>query len=176
MPPGHEHAGVTALPGKRHENLPEAVARLAELGRLVSDFVRILAVIRNPYDIEVSRFHYWQRGHPWDRGPLQDLAMAGNFDRFVRESLYPYIRAPVPIESFYTIDGEMPANMRLLRQERLATDLAHALAGICEITQPLTYVNTTKHAHWRDYVTRDNEPYIFTKYRWLFQFYERATF
>jgi hypothetical protein len=179
LPAGHEYAvsDVTIRPGRRHENLAEAVNYLAEMGRSLEDFKLVLAVIRNPYEIEVSRYHYYRLGHPWDRGRLQDLALAGDFDRFCREALYPYIAAPSPIESYYTLDGDTPPkNMRLLRHEHLAEELDAVLANILVRHKPLEQVNTTMHGPWQQYVTADNEPFIFEKYRWLFHFYKRAKF
>jgi len=88
VPEGHspDDPSVTALPGIRHENLPQAVERLAELGRELEQFRFVIAIIRNPYAMEVSRFHYLRLGHPWDAGPLQKLALAGDFDSFAREA------------------------------------------------------------------------------------------
>jgi hypothetical protein len=174
VPNGHAspRADVIVVSGRRHENLPEAAERLRELGRSMDSFRIILAVIRNPYALEVSRFHYYQLGHPWDAGLLQDLAMTGDFDAFVKGATYPYIRAPRPIETFYTLDGVMPRQLRLLRAEHLAEDLATALG---RPRVPLQSVNATQHGHWSDYLTADNEALIHEKYRWLFQFYPRYT-
>jgi hypothetical protein len=174
VPAGHAPPDprLQVVEGTRHENLPEAVERLRTLNRSLDSFRLVLAVIRNPYALEVSRFHYYRLGRPWDRGLLYDLAATGDFDRFCREALYPYIRAPKPIETFYTIDGAMPSNMRLLRAEQLADDLASAL-GPPKI--PLERVNESRHQHWSEYITTQNEPYIFEKFRWLFQFYPRMT-
>ncbi len=172
VPAGHASSSpdVVVVTGRRHENLPEAAERLRELGRTVDGFRVILAVIRNPYDLEVSRFHYYQLGHPWDAGLLQDLAMTGDFEAFVRGATYPYIRAPRPIESFYTLDGVIPRQLRMLRTERLAEDLS-AILGRPRV--PLRSVNATQHGHWSEYLTSQNEPLIYDKYRWLFQFYPR---
>jgi hypothetical protein len=51
------------IAGTRHENLAQASEALARLGRKLDDFEMVLAIIRNPYDLEVSRFHYLRRGH-----------------------------------------------------------------------------------------------------------------
>jgi hypothetical protein len=179
LPPGHERSlrNVTVLPGRRHENLAEAVELMRKMGRSPSDLKLIHAVFRNPYELEVSRYHYYRLGHPWDRGRLQDLEMTGVFDRFCREALYPYIAAPLPIETYYTLDGvKPPANMRLLRQERLEGDLDAAVSEIAVRHRRLKHVNVTEHAAWTHYITPANEPFIFDKYRWLFQFYERMQF
>jgi len=170
-PPGR-HRKLRVVDGTRHENLPEAVEKLRALGRPLDSFRLGIGVIRNPYALEVSRFHYYRLGHPWDRGLLHDIAMTGDFDRFCREAPSPYTQRPKPIETYYTIDGAMPPNMRLLRAEQLADDLVSAL-GRPKI--PLVRVNGSPHGHWSEYITPQNEPYIFEKFRWLFQFYPRMT-
>jgi hypothetical protein len=179
LPPGHgrRQHGVEIVPGTRHENMHEAIERLARMGRTVDDLRLFLAVIRNPYDLEVSRYHYYRLGHPWDKGKLQDLAMTGDFDRFCREALYPYIGAPRPIETYYTLDGHLLPMMRLLRFEYLSLELAAALRPfVTGDPIPLERVNSTAHAHFSSYINPRNEPAIFEKYRWLFRFYERARF
>ena len=67
------------LPGTRHETLAGARRVLATQGRDLAGFERIVAVVRNPYAQEASRFHYLRKGHGFDRGPAQDLALAGDF-------------------------------------------------------------------------------------------------
>jgi hypothetical protein len=161
LPAGHERSaeGATVLPGRRHETLAEARDILAMRGRALDDFRHIVAVIRNPYEIEVSRFGYHRVGLPWDSGPAHEIAMSGDFARFVREVPYPQ-RAPVPIERYYTIDGRMPRNLRLLRHERLEADL-RALFGpgrleawLRRVSQrtrpPLQRLNKSRHGDWRE--------------------------
>src|ERR1700731_3316960 len=74
------------IAGTRHENLGEASEALARLGRKLEEFEVILAVIRNPYDMEVSRFHFLRRGHLGIPGFAQNdperLALAGDFAAF----------------------------------------------------------------------------------------------
>jgi len=83
---------------------------------------------------------------------------------------------PRPIESWYTLDGEMPANLRLIRAESLETEITATIAEICEVRHPLARLNATRHDDWRTYISATNEPCIHAKYRWLFQFYDRIRF
>ena len=89
----HPHEADPALPpdiiqfiGDRHESLPEARDILAQRGCTLEQFRLILAVIRNPYAIEVSRCCYLQNGNPVDRGHNQDHAVSGDFEAFARDS------------------------------------------------------------------------------------------
>jgi hypothetical protein len=98
--------------------------------------------------------------------------MEGDFDKFCREAKYPYLLAPKPIETYYTIDGVMPSNLRLIRNEQLAEDLA-SLFGPPKVR--LDHMNVSKHKHWSEYITPTNEPFLYEKYLWLFQYYPRMT-
>src|SRR5687768_17179154 len=72
--------GIEEIPGSRHETLGEARRILSERGIRVHDLPLIIAVVRNPYDLEVSRYAYLQRGEPWDWGREQSLALSESFD------------------------------------------------------------------------------------------------
>src|ERR1700688_3293412 len=51
--PGFIH--VSYAEGMRHERMADAALALVRFGRRLEDFETILAVVRNPYDLEVSR-------------------------------------------------------------------------------------------------------------------------
>jgi hypothetical protein len=184
LPAGHERSGegATILPGTRHETLVQARDFFATRGQAIERFKHVLAVIRNPYEIEVSRFHYLRLGRPWDAGLAQEIAMSGDFVRFVREVPYPR-GTPIPIEDYYTLDGIIPPNLRLLRQERLEADLRGLFGpGRLEawlrlkLNRPrprLEVLNDSQHADWREYISAEVEPFIYERYRWLFKFYGR---
>jgi hypothetical protein len=174
MPPGQPaQKGARILPGIRHETLAQAVTVVEGLDMRLTDFRLVLAVIRNPYDLEVSRFAYFRLGHPWDRGRPQEIALTGDFDRFCREAGYPWGHH-APIERWYTLDGRMPSNLRLIRFESLAQELTDVVGGITTVRYPLQHRNATSRDDWRSYVNSTNEPLLFAKYRWLFQFYDRV--
>ena len=54
---------VTVMDGPRHERLAGVRDALTGLGRRLGDFKAILAAIRNPYDMEVSRYHFLRLGY-----------------------------------------------------------------------------------------------------------------
>lgn len=160
---------VRYVDGDRHAPLAGVLRQLQVLGRSLDDFRTVLAVIRNPYDLEVSRFAYYARSY--HRG-LTELARSGDFDRFCRVAGYPW-GTPSPIEDWYTLGGELPANMRLLRFEQLADGIHSALPSITRERRPLRHRNPSARGDWHTFVTADNEPMIYEKYRWLFRFYDR---
>jgi hypothetical protein len=176
-PPGHESTtreGAIHIDGSRHETLAEAEQLVGRFGHRLQDFRVILAAMRNPYDLEVSRFAYLRKGYPWDRGADQELAMSGDFELFALNSP-PH--GDIPLEEFFTISGAMPSNVRVVRFERLKEDLSRTLDGLdllrTDVTVP--HVNRSKHGHYARYYTEAAEEAVYEKYRWLFEqgFYPR---
>jgi len=177
VPVGHaeERPGLTIVEGKRHERLDEAAELLSRHGRTLASFKIIRAGIRNPYDLEISRFGYLQKGHPWDRGVAQDLAMAGDFEAFARHASFNGKVYPA-LEEYYEIGGTTPGNLRLIRQEHMEEDLTSALAeaGI-RVSGPLPVTNASQHGAREEYITAVAERAIYDRFRWFFdrEYYER---
>jgi hypothetical protein len=169
---------VRRIGGVRHETLPQASERLQQLGKSLVDFEAIFAVIRNPYDLEVSRFHFFRRGHLGIRGfaheYAEELAQSGDFAAFAERAAY-HGRLPGRIEDWFEINGRIPANLRILRFETLEADLLRGLAPFCKIVSPLPKLNASQHAPYMNYLTPEIEIAIYNKYRWLFDrgYYDR---
>jgi hypothetical protein len=169
--------GVIQLPGIRHETLAESLAIAARQGIDAACLPLMLGVLRNPYALEVSRFAYLQKGHPWDAGPNQDLALAGDFTAFATQST-DHGGSERPIEAYFEIEGAIPATMRILRQESLHDELPRALreAGIdVAASATLAAENESRHGPWIDYYSRAAAEAVTARYRWVFDhgFYER---
>lgn len=167
------YEGVVDIPGIRHETLAHARELLPNFGMGLSDFHLILATIRNPYEIEVSRYSYLRMGYPWDRGPAQELALRGDFEAFALESGY---HANFPLSSYFFLDDALPANLRILRFERLESELRDALSVIDVVIEDnLSHENRSEHGHYLSYFTPEAEKAVYRKYQWVFDrgFYER---
>lgn len=179
VPPGHNAPSpqVQLIAGKRHERLVEAAKLLASFGRKLDDFETILAVIRNPYDLEVSYYHYKRLGHKYDAGKAQNLALAGDFAEFARKAPY-YGRVPARIHEWYEIEGASPPNLRILRFESLRSELIEFASRFGPLKQDMGRENTTAHAPFEEYLTAETEQAIYEKYRWPFDkgFYARRVF
>ncbi len=175
------HPRLRRIAGVRHETLQQASDVHASLGRKLADFETILAVIRNPYDLEVSRFHFFRRGHLGIRGfaheYAEELAQSGDFAAFAERAAY-HGQLPGRIEDWFEIAGRIPANLRVVRFESLEADLARALAPFCGIVSPLPRLNASAHAPYKNYLTPDIEMAIYNKYRWPFDrgYYAREEF
>lgn len=169
---------VRRIVGERHETLAQASEVLANLRLRLEDFEAILAVIRNPYDLEVSRFHFFRRGHLGIQGLAheyaEELALSGDFAAFTQRAAY-HGQLPGRIEDWFELDGRMPTNLRILRFETLESDLSQALASFCTVRTPFPWLNASEHHPYKDYLTSEIEEAIYNKYRWLFDrgFYAR---
>jgi hypothetical protein len=177
-------AGLLARPhlkviaGTRHETLAEAAAALARLNRRLEDFRAIIAIVRDPYDLEVSRYHFFRRGYLGVKGVAhelaEELAQAGDFEAFALKAPY-HGRLPSHIEDWYEIDGRMPGNLTILRFENLESELLDVVGRFYSVAAKLPRLNASKHAPYASYLSPAAEEAIYQKYRWLFDrgFYRR---
>lgn len=191
--------GILQIPGIRHETLAEARDVVAAYGFDLDRFPLILATIRNPYDLDVSRYAYLREGHEWERGAEQDLALTSGFEAFaVRNphrgghwttdgpngvSPFEFARHgrqrrgyPNDLAAFFAIDGHCPRNLRILRFEHLAEDLVAALRGIgIDAGGEFPWINRSDHDHYLSYYTPSAEESVYRRYRWAFDhgFYQR---
>jgi hypothetical protein len=185
-------AGVVQLLGKRHETLAECREVVARHGFDLRRFPIVLATIRNPYDLEVSRWAFLRQAHPWERGPEQDLALACDFDEFAvrneqrggswaTDALAPLGLDPFDdvsdgrpypneLKDFFTLDGRIPDNLRIIRFECLVPDLHAALAsvGVDGRAVDFPWINTSRRAPYPAYYTRQAEEAVYRRYRWAF--------
>jgi hypothetical protein len=180
VPEGHEPRNppqqVRVVAGRRHATLDQARDALAPYGLNLHDVPLITAVVRNPYDMEVSRFFYLRKGNPWDSGPDQELAMSGNFEEFA----LGVARRSLRMERYYTIDGLTPSNLHLLRFERLQEDFGRlaALVDLPKTAGHLPRANATEHRRYREYMTQRAAEAVYRRYQWVFDsgLYEREAF
>lgn len=140
-------------PGSRHLDLPHGLKRLmyqnrpirrrlAEcLGRPIGRCdvtlpapleLRVLGILRDPFEMTVSLFEYWGRKLPEDEkhhSPLASAATRGDFQTFLRimasdcESFPTYRR-------FYDFGGPLWARTTLVDFAHLRSGLAEALARL----------------------------------------------
>src|SRR5262245_30368501 len=78
--------GVIDVSGGTHENLAEAGEVLARYGFDLASINVILGVVRNPYDMEVSRYSYLRKANAYDIGYNQALALTSDFETFAVKS------------------------------------------------------------------------------------------
>lgn len=184
--------GVVQIVGKRHESLAEARDVVARHGFDIHRFPIILVTIRNPYDLEVSRYTYLRVGYDWERGPEQDLALSSTFEEFAVQNEQrggswvtsavttqepttltgngAHREYPNELKDFYTLDGSIPENLWLIRFENLVGDLIDALryAGIEGSAHDFPWVNRSRQDDFLSYYTPRAEEAVYQRYRWVF--------
>lgn len=173
---GARHAKF--IEGSRHETLADAESFFTYKNRSVFDFDAIFAVMRNPYDLEVSRYHYLRQGLKVDRGPAQDLALAGDFREYLRNAAF-FGALPPRLDRYFQLGNVIPPNMQILRNEYLDVDLRMRLAPYL-VANPteLPRSNTTQHDSWTEYYDDVTEELCYRRHRWFFDlgFYPRLPF
>ncbi|WP_434637402.1 hypothetical protein MLC35_01060 [Sulfurimonas sp. NW7] len=183
LPKGHATAdekkinGIQVHEGIRHENLEEAEVRLKKFNKKLSNFKVVIAVIRNPYDLEVSRFKYLQNGHEWDSGKDAKLAKSGNFKDFALQSSF-WGKSSAEFEKYYSLRDSILDNMIILRFEDLSNQINIFLNDYLESNYKLGKTNSTKRKKYCTYYDADSEKAVYNRYKWIFDkgFYSREYF
>ena len=173
----HNPPKIIASVGRRHGNLQQAQEWVAKYDKTLASFKKIIATIRNPYAMEVSRYFYLRLGYPWDKGKAQKIALASDFETFAVESPY-FGRKLSQIKNYFLIDGITPNNLAVIKYEQLNSDLTKVLAELnITLNTPITKVNISKHKDYHHYLTPKAEAAIYQRYQWLFDagFYPRET-
>ena len=172
---GDSAPGVTVMTGRRHQNLATADAwfESAGLPHRVATFRHVLVMVRNPYAMELSRFHYLRKGHAWDRGKAQELALAGDYAAFVAGSRWWF-----DFRDYYTLDGDVPDKLRIVRQEDYAATLTLTCGDCLALPLDVPEVNRSHDSDYREVMDAELEQAIYLKYRWIFDkgFYPRERF
>lgn len=171
----HNPPEIIATVGKRHGNLQQAQEWVAEYGKTLGSFKKIIAGVRNPYAMEVSRYFYLRLGYAWDKGKAQQIALNNDFETFAVESPY-FGRKPSQIEDYFLLNGSTPNNLIVIRHEQLYSDLQQVLTELnITLDSPISQINETKHKDYDQYLTPKTERAIYSRYQWLFDsgFYQR---
>lgn len=167
--------GVERFEGIAHEGLAEARAVLERRGRDLDGFDTIIACIRDPFELEVSRFSFLRQDlNKYNHGPQQAVALLGDFELFAACSRPHGSRPP---EVYYMLDGATPANLRIVRLENVDEELPRCLAGAgIEVgAARVPHYNRSEHDDVSRYYTAAAEQAVYDKYRWVIDngFYPR---
>lgn len=176
---GHEELRV----GQRHATLEEAIAYTKEHNNMnVDDFKEIIAVIRHPYNLEISLFNYYKRllsNQPdiLDNAPLRkEIVSRGDFVEFVKAKFYH--RHNLNIRKYVSIEGKIPKNVRIVKFENMVDTFIEIGQKYGNGNLDFPHLNKTKPVDIREYINSDVEEIIYRKYNWVFSKgkYERTKF
>src|SRR4051812_43407769 len=176
--PSHESpikdSGIVEIVEDRHLSLPAARNVVSQHGFEIGQFPMILAVIRNPYSLEVSRYAYLQNDHAWDAGSNQQLALTADFETFaINSSVHG---GSVPIEDYFQLDGRILENVRIVRFENLDDGIRDALRSVgVRVEGRLPHFNVSRHGDFASYYNATSEEAVYRRYKWVFDtgYYER---
>ena len=172
---GKSQFGETVISGKRHETLAgsDTYFQSMNLEHRVANFKYIMSMVRNPYEMEVSRFHYLRKGHEWDKGIAQKMAMSGNFGTFVANSKWWF-----KFRDYYTAEGFVPANLYIVRYENFEQTMQLNFASCFRRKFKAQRLNKSHNTNYREYYTKELESLVYYKYQWIFDkgYYARELF
>lgn len=158
---------------KRHCTLPEALDYVRAIdGRGIDGFEKIVTVIRHPYTLEYSHYHYMKRPDVRERekgNPGLLERTSGDLADFAARA--GYHRKDTPQEGYFLVDGAVPANVELVRYEELAEAFPRAVAPFLKpgASFPFPHVNRTGYEGRVDDEMDDAvEALIYRKHRWMF--------
>ncbi len=171
----HSEGKVTYIPGKRHETLIDAASFLTYRNMCLEQFEKIFVVMRNPYELELSRYAYLKKNLPQDRGMAQNIALEGDFRNYLSKAPF-FGMNPPRLDLYYHFNGAMPDNLVILRHERLLLDLELHLALYLEAGYALPRENQSKHKGVNEMYDAEMEALCYDRHRWFFDkaFYPRA--
>jgi hypothetical protein len=167
---------IRRVHGRAHETLNEASEVLPRYGIDIRRLPLILAGIRNPYALEVSRYFHLRKERPLDKQePGPSLAREVDFENFVL-NYEPQWVIGGHLGPYFVLDGDVPANLVIVRLENAHEELSSALARIGIATDvPLPWYNESDHEHFSTYYTLPAEEAVYRRHQWVFNdgFYAR---
>ena len=166
--------GLVAQPHiPRHSTLAEALPLIEQVdGRTLQDFDRVVAVIRHPFALEYSFYRHLQKPTVRKRlkGGRPELALAmGPFDEFARKANYH--QPGKPQEAFFTLGGEIPPQVELVRMEDISNALPAAVAAYCRPRARQRFPHQTRTSgknRLRELISDEIREVLYNKHRWMF--------
>jgi len=163
---GDEPEGIIHAKCDRHMPL----LRAKELG---IDAPLVLVVIRNPYDLVVSRYHFLR--HVFSAPiitPMHQLALDVDFETFAIEHTHP------SQEIYFLCDGELPRHARIVKFEKLDHAITSAARDANDGRTSLAvfpHKGISPHKPWQSCITPAAEEAIYQRNRWVFDngYYDR---
>lgn len=175
-------AGVRDI-GTNHPSLERALTHAcAVTGNRPDQFRRLIGVVRDPYDREVSMYLYYRdvlASSPSLARDLNDPLMERNVRMAARLPFGDYLawlwseHGTCDIwhsRGFYRMsDGLKPASLCVLKVERLKQDIADALNGL-ELLEsgPIPRLNTSQREATDSYYDERSADLVTASYDWMF--------
>ena len=158
----------------RHWSLQESLDYLKKShNKNLSDFKKVLAVVRNPFSLEYSFYNHMKKPHVQkQRGPASQPIFNladGDFTNFVRHAGY---HAPGKTQDdFVRIDGEIPDLVELVRFESIDPDFINATR---QYTKPASTGEFSKRnktnykQELAEYMSDELKDIVYKKHKYMF--------
>jgi len=168
---------VRYLTGKRHETMYDAESFFTYRNTSIFSFEKIFSVMRNPYDLELSRYTYLKKNLPQDRGPAQTIATSSDFKTYLKKAPF-FGMTPPRLDLYYHFNGQLPQNLVILKFESLEKSIAKNLSAYLDKNIALPLENTSKHRHYKEIYDMEMEQLCYERHKWFFEkgFYLREDF
>jgi hypothetical protein len=158
--------------GNHHANLTEAIEVVSKAGLSHEDFKLIFVIVRNPVDIELSHYKHLHKERviarlekypELDRGRL--AASRLSFDDFAQTDITHF---QGDLASFFTINGKVPENCRIIRFENLAVEVPGILKPFQYRIIPFPHKNKNDETLHLSSLSRAALQNIREKYSWIY--------
>ena len=165
---GHE----VTLDGQRHATLEEAKVFLKKRNIKLNSFKEIIAVIRHPYNLEISLFNYYKRllaNQPQilDNAPKRKaIILKDSFEEFVRGRFFH--RHNTHIKKYLAIEGKLHPKVRIIKFENLETEFLKIGEKYGNGNEDFPHLNKTKSTKIEEWITPEIELRLYRKYKWVF--------
>ncbi len=167
--------GVVALSDtQRHWTLQQSLEYINKFdGRTLSDFKKVIAVVRNPVTLEYSFYQHMRKSHiRKQRGdrcqPLYNLA-DGDFQTFVKHAGY---HSPGKTQDeFVRLNGAIPDSVELVKFESINPDFVNAVSAFTTgrtASELETRNKTTYSQGLEDVLTEELENIIYKKHQYIY--------
>jgi len=166
-----DQTGLHLIEGSGHEDMTAARSLLLTQNLHIEKLDTIIVCIRNPYDLMVSNYFFMRESYARNRLDRFAIAVENSFEDFCIKT------AMASPRDWMVLDGNEPANLRILRFETLDQDLVALCREFgCRVAD-LPHLNKGNRGHYRSYLTPICEQRIYEQYHYLFDrgFYQRET-
>ena len=157
----------------RHCTLSEALTEIEKItDRRLTNFKKVVAVIRHPYFLEYSFYCHLKKPHVKKlrsrQAELLKLAQ-GTFKNFIIHG--DYHRPNLKQEDYFMLEGTIPSCVELVKFEELNVAFPRAIQPFLQPNKSLSFpsLNQTKYQNYsHDIFTEEIKELIYNKHKWMF--------
>lgn len=159
-----------------HSSLKEAIAIIGQYGLKINLFKKIICVVRNPYDLELSLYYHLRKesvresilSHQRNEGLIRMKSAEGTFEEFVSARIYH--RLNMKFEDYIMLENSIPPNVEIIRFEEISEkfeEIANIYGGGNSFKFP--HLNKSERELNIEDIKLSTREIIEDKYRWIFE-------